>query len=277
MRTARERSNTNAAEQSGAHVQRSVPARGRSALPWLAATAFVASALWFASTRGSGEREFVAPAEFDAQEQASAVTLTAPVDTAPAERTLTRARRTTAVEHVSGARDPRSPRTESEYLAELRALSDAEPTAFERRVDAVLTGHGPACEQFAALRVVYEAQRPGAARTLARAIATLPRTSGPHAESVPRALVQWLAQRAPLDAHARTTLDEIVWGDALVAPELRSLALRERILSAPSEDVAELVQRVRAEHDSLVQSAGLAGLAERDGPLSHLDRRQEFP
>jgi hypothetical protein len=277
MRTGRERSNANTAEKSGARIDRSVPARWHTTLPLLAATALGASAIWLASTRGSVEREPAAPAVSAAEAHPSAETLSAPVDTAPPERTLSRARRTTAVELASGTRDPRSPRTESEYLAELRTLSDEDPAAFELRVGAVLSGDGPECEQFAALRVVYEAQRPGAAHQLARAIVSLPKTSGPQGESVPRALVQWLARRAPLEVHAREALDEIVWGDALVDPELRSLAVRERILTAPAEDVAVLVQRVHAERDSLVQSAGLACLAERDAPLSQLDRRQEFP
>lgn len=239
---------------------------------------FGGGVLWLASTREPARtpRRTETPSLTDSR--APAETLAIPTERALFERTALGVRKTrnstVVVEpaRAETAPDPRKPRTESEYLAELRALARTDVAAFETRCDSVLSGTGPACEQFATLRAVYELQRPGAAELLARAVATLPRNASPQGDSVPRALVQWLAHRAAFELPARATLDVIVWGDARVDAELRCLALRERLLSAPPEDLADLMRRVHAERDSLVHSAGLACLDERDGLLSSRER-----
>ncbi|MCY2959078.1 MAG: hypothetical protein NTY35_02845 [Planctomycetota bacterium] len=174
--------------------------------------------------------------------------------------------------------DARGPRTEGEYLAELRALARSDPAAFGRRVESILAGSGPACEQFASLRAAYEENWAGTTDLCVRAVTVLSHASGPQAESVPQALVHWLGQQAPLESRARDALAAIVWDTpASLDPTLRGRALRLLVLSSPEADLPLLARRIHAEGDPDLHSAGRSALDQRDRPLAHPDSFQEFP
>ncbi|MBL8861123.1 MAG: hypothetical protein JNK02_03845 [Planctomycetes bacterium] len=171
---------------------------------------------------------------------------------------------------------PQAPRTEAEHVAVLRALARSDPEAFDQRVASLLAGDGAACERIASLRVAYEEDRPGVADLCLRAVTSLPLASGPAAESVPQALVQWLGDRASREPRAREALAAIAWTrPAEVAPRLRAHAVRALVASAPEADVRLLAIRIRAEGDPDVHSAGQDALDERDRPAPHLEPSQE--
>lgn len=172
----------------------------------------------------------------------------------------------------------KGPRTEAEHVAALRALARSDPAEFGRRVESLLAGTGAAVEQFAALRAAYEEDWPGTIDLCVRAVAALPRASGPAAESVPETLVQWLSQRAPRDPRAREALAAVVWtAPAGAESAFRSRALRALVRACPEADVPLLARRIHAEGDPDVHSAGRAALEERAQPAPTPDSREELP
>ncbi len=178
---------------------------------------------------------------------------------------------------ASGAR-ARGPRTEAEFLVELRALARSDPEAFGRRAEAILAGSGPACEQLASACAAYEEGWPGAEALCVRTASTLSLESSPQAESVPQALVHWLGERALLEPRARETLTAVVWsGTERVEPLLRIRALRALVLATPEEELPRLARRVHAEGDPDVHSAGRAALESRARPAPTPESSQEFP
>lgn len=172
----------------------------------------------------------------------------------------------------------RTPRTEAEFRAELRALARSDPEAFGRRAEAILAGSGPACEQLASACAAYEERWPGAEALCVRTVSTLPLGSSPQAESVPQALVHWLGERALLEPRAREALTAVVWSrTGRVEPMLRIRALRALILATPEEELTLLAGRVHAEGDPDVHSAGRAALEARARPAPTPESSQEFP
>jgi len=240
-----------------------------------------AYALFLALARGPVGREVVSERSI-ALAPTDGVTIHA--DAPAAERSAVRlprgftADRDDEVARIDTTRSARGPRTEAEYLVELRALLASDPDAFARRADSILAGTGPACEQFASLRAAYEASWSGTDDLCARTASARDRAADPRAESVTQSLVHWLGERAVREPRARTALGAIVWSAAPPAePIHRIRALRALVLAAPRTEVALLAQRIHAEPDPDVHSAGRAALDERDQPAAHADSIQEFP
>lgn len=272
MRYTAERASDHARDEFRARGRTLAAARSRTRTTLVAATLCGAGALWLASTREPAERTRDLDGASLVEPHALAAPLAEPAAELAPGRTALRARSTRVATPAVPALESREARTEREYLLELRALAAADATAFDARCESVWSAAGPACEQFAALRALYELRGAGAAERLARAVAELPSEVSAGGDAVPRAFVQWLARRAAFELPARAALDAIVWGEAHAAPELRNLALRERLLLAPPEDLAELTRRIHAERDSSVHSAGLACLDERAGASSSGER-----
>jgi hypothetical protein len=172
----------------------------------------------------------------------------------------------------------REPRTEREHLRALLALDADDPSAFERRIDALLASDGTSVERFAALRAVYEHRPADAPARFAHAVAAITSRAGDDAESFPHSVVGWLERRAGREALARASLAAIVWGDeAPDAPRLRERALRAWILAAPGAEIPEIELRLAFESDPSVRQAGQGALDERQRPESSLTPIEEFP
>lgn len=243
-----------------------------------------ACALFLALARGSVGHDAVADVSI-ALTPTGGVTIRADAPT-PERSTVRMPRAFTAdtdhaiakIDTARDVREQRGPRTEAEYLVELRALLGSDPDAFALRADSIEAGAGPACEQFALLRAAYEASWPGMNDLCARTASARDRAADPRVESVTQSLVHWLGERALREPRAREALGSIVWNTATPAePIHRIRALRALVLAAPRADVALLAQRIQAEADPTVHSAGLAALDEREQPAVHADSTQEFP
>jgi hypothetical protein len=155
-------------------------------------------------------------------------------------------------------------RSEADFLAELSALARSDPPAFAARAESVLTGAGPACEQVALLRAAYEQHLPDAPALFARAVATLPVTSRPGAESVPVTALHWLQARAVRERPARDALAEVAWSARWSASVgLRAQAVRTLALASPDAELAAVRARILSEHDRDVYESGCAALEER--------------
>jgi hypothetical protein len=120
-----------------------------------------------------------------------------------------------------------------------------------RRAVEVLAGDGPQAEKLALLRVAFE-RDPGLAPELfERAVTSLPDAGDAHGESVPRAAVEWLAERAPREPRARAILERLAWDAEGEAPAaaLRARCVLALLSSAPESELPRLRGRLAGERD----------------------------
>lgn len=128
-------------------------------------------------------------------------------------------------------------RSERELYAEFLALESAEELA--SRAEQTLAAPKSRAESMALLRAVHDTQHPRSAEWFVRAASELDCASNEHGESVPRAAVHWLSQRAGRDESARRTLEAIAISQ-VVPLDVRSAGARAWIASVPETELRRI-------------------------------------
>lgn len=156
---------------------------------------------------------------------------------------------------------PRAPRTQAEYAAGLRAISD--DAKLLEAIDAALDVERPAALSFAALEVSYARLGERSADHFLRAARELTQSS-PNAESVGRASVAWLAQRAPQEPVARHVLAQLAQCYELT-PNVRAASGVALVQSATVSELQGLEHRLLRDRDEHVGQCVEAALRSRRG------------
>jgi hypothetical protein len=136
---------------------------------------------------------------------------------------------------------------------------------------ALLESDASGCEKVALLRAAYDQSGAPAPELFELAITRLPDAAEASGASVPEAMVQWLAERAPRERAARGILERCVLDATSPASrELRVRAARALISAAPDEDRPRLLRRFELERDDHVRAGAkdafaAAERAEADG------------
>ncbi|MCC7011237.1 MAG: hypothetical protein IT454_01635 [Planctomycetes bacterium] len=163
---------------------------------------------------------------------------------------------------LGGRPRPRAPtaRSERDFYAEFLAAGSAEELAV--LVDAALSEPRSRAEAMAALRAAYDVRHPNAAAYFVRAAAEFDACGDEHGESLPRASVQWLSERAARDGAARANLEAIAVA-ANVPAEVRSASARALIATVPEPELRRIEALFAHERDDHVFEGALAALDTR--------------
>jgi hypothetical protein len=156
----------------------------------------------------------------------------------------------------------RAARGERELRAEYLAVADAKELAL--RVAEVLRPEVARAEQMAALQAAVMRGLPEASELCAQAALQLPLESNAQGESVPRALVDWLARRARVEAGSRQALETIAAAPR-VDSQVRAAALRAWIDALPENELGTAATRFGREADDVVYASALSALEKRSG------------
>jgi hypothetical protein len=156
----------------------------------------------------------------------------------------------------------RAARSERELRAEYLAVADAKELAL--RVAEALRPEVARAEQMAALQATVLRGLPEASELCVRAALQLPLESNEQGESVPRALVDWLARRARLEAGSRQTLEAIAAAPRIDS-QVRAAALRAWIDALPDDELGSAAARFGREADDVVYASAVSALEKRSG------------
>lgn len=215
---------------------------------------------------GAAELEGPAmPAEERPQEVASAAVPSTDPQTQSTRAALAPSAPTEALldEPVRAARRAPAERAawrESDFHAEFSALTGTEELS--QRAAGTLVGAGPRAEQMAALQVSFERHGGAAADLFVQAALVLPDDSDRRGESVPRAAIHWLGERAPCQPAARSVLEAVALARE-VSPELRAASVRALVSALPEEELPRVAAHFARERDEIVHASAQAALDSR--------------